>query len=82
MPRSRPAPMIVGNWKMHGVTADLAEIGAIARELLERPAQLLRLPGVDRLVVGRAAPRAAQFLPVARAACQTTAPPLGRLPTD
>lgn len=37
MPRSRPAPMIVGNWKMHGVTADLAEIGAIARELLERP---------------------------------------------
>lgn len=36
---SAPAhPLVVGNWKMHGVTADLAEIGAVARNLLERPA--------------------------------------------
>lgn len=37
MPLARQPPMIVGNWKMHGVTADLAEMGVIARELLERP---------------------------------------------
>jgi triosephosphate isomerase len=44
-------------------------------------AQLLGVPGVDGLLVGRASLRAAQFLPIVRA-CQTTAPPLECLPTD
>jgi len=30
--------LVVGNWKMHGVTADLAEIGSIARDLSGWPA--------------------------------------------
>jgi triosephosphate isomerase len=35
---ARPPPLIVGNWKNHGVTCDLAEAGDLARALADHPA--------------------------------------------
>lgn len=36
---SSPAPLIVGNWKMHGLARDLREARALAKALMARPSR-------------------------------------------
>ena len=59
----KPRPLIAGNWKMNGLTGQLAEARLIAEDLADRPAgaEVALCPSAT-LIVGMAQAMAAMTL--------------------